>query len=114
MDSDVDFVVITSAPSRYATTEDWMIELTGEAAPIIRTQQYGPVIERRVLVASGLEIEFGFAPPHWAATGPVDSGTARVVSDGLGVIYDPQNLLRNLREAASGSGGHLQQRDGER
>jgi hypothetical protein len=46
-----------------------------------------------------------------AATGPLDEGTRRVVTDGMSVVYDPKGLLAGLlgacgrSEAAGVSGG---------
>lgn len=47
-------------------------------------------------MASGLEIEIGSGAPSWAAIGPLDKGTRRVVMDGCRVLYDPDALLRLL------------------
>jgi hypothetical protein len=49
-----------------------------------------------VVTRTGLEVEFGFAAPSWAATEPVDAGTAQVVGDGFRVLYDPVGILRAL------------------
>ena len=55
--------------------------------------------ERRFALPSGLEVEFGVAPPSWAATDPVDEGTRRVVTDGALVLYDPKGILARLLDA---------------
>ena len=66
--------------------------------------------ERRFAPASGLEVELGVAPP-WAATGPVDEGTLRIVDDRHTDGDDPKGILARLLdacgrlEAADGSGG---------
>ncbi len=52
--------------------------------------------ERRVQLPSGFEVEFGFAAPSWAATDPVDAGTARVVRDGCRPLLDAHALFDNL------------------
>lgn len=94
--SDVDFVVLTSDKQPYVSGEDWVPSATGQAGRIIRTHEWGDVTERRVGLESGLEVEYGFTDPRWAQTDPIDPGTARVATDGLVVVYDPDGLLRRL------------------
>ena len=73
MDSDVDLVILTTEKGAYSISEAWASTAVSQPAEIIRTQEWGPVTERRIRLASGLEIEFGFAPPSWAQTNPVVS-----------------------------------------
>jgi len=56
---------------------------------------------------SGLEVEFGFAPPSWAAADPLDPGTAGVVRNGCQPLVDRKGLLDRLITAVgeSSSGG---------
>jgi predicted nucleotidyltransferase len=96
MDSDIDLVILTSEKESYVATEDWVqpaLDLEGE---IVRTQEWGPVTERRVRLPSGLELEFGFTAPSWAAIDPVDAGTARVVVDGCVPLVDHDGYFRRL------------------
>ena len=100
-DSDVDLVVLTAGPDGYRG-DGWAAEAVGPADDV-RTQWWGPLLERRFRLPGGLEVELGFAPGHWAAT-PVDPGTARVVADGFVVLHDPSGLLgRLVEELARGS-----------
>lgn len=97
MASDVDIVVLTSDPQRYIDTDDWLNGLDGlGAAETVRTQEWGPVTERRLRKPSGLEVEFGFTAAAWAATGPVDAGTRRVATDGMRPLWDPDGVLADL------------------
>ena len=99
-DSDVDLVVLVHDPQAYL---GWPAQELEEAAVDLRTRWWGPLLERRFRLPSGLEVELGFAPPSWAAV-PVDAGTRRVVADGLVVLHDPSGLLgRLVREVAVGS-----------
>ena len=99
-DSDVDLVVLVDDPRAYL---GWPAEELEEAAVDLRTRWWGPVLERRFRLPSGLRVELGFAPPSWAAV-PVDAGTRRVVADGFVVLHDPSGLLgRLVREVAGGS-----------
>jgi uncharacterized protein len=99
MDSDIDLVLLTSSKDRYVVGDGWVAEAVSQPAPIIRTEEWGPLTERRVRLPSGLEVEFGFATPSWASTDPVDPGTAQVVGDGCLPMVDPEGLLARLIEA---------------
>lgn len=95
MDSDVDIVVLTDN-ERYAEAGVWTGLLGGE---VVRLADWGPLREVRVRRPSGLEVEMGVVPISWADTGPVDSGTRRVVSDGHRIVHDPAGLLNRLSAA---------------
>ena len=100
-DSDVDLLVLTADPDAYLGGA-WLASAVDPAADI-RTRRWGPLLERRFRLPSGLEVELGFAPVGWAAV-PADPGTARVVSDGFVVLHDPSGLLERLvRAVARGS-----------
>jgi len=96
MDSDVDLVILTTEKGAYSVSEAWVSAALSQPAEMIRTQEWGPVTERRIRLASGLEIEFGFAPPSWAKTNPVDPGTARVVLGGCVPLSDRDKLFEKL------------------
>jgi uncharacterized protein len=98
-DSDIDFVLLTRSKDRYVVEHEWAVEAVSQPSDIIRTKQWGPLTERRVRLSSGLEVEFGFAPPSWASTHPVDLGTAQVVHDGCLPLVDPAGLFARLIEA---------------
>jgi predicted nucleotidyltransferase len=101
-DSDVDLVLLVDDPQAY-------LDAVGPVGPLgggvvdLRTRWWGPLLERRFRLPSGLEVELGFAPVHWAAV-PVDAGTRRVVADAFVVLHDPSGLLgRLVREVAGES-----------
>jgi uncharacterized protein len=96
-DSDVDLVVLTDDPQRYLEREDWAAELGGTR--IVRTQAWGPLTERRLLLDDGLELEVGVVSPTWAATDPLDLGTGKVVSDGMRILHDPEGRFAALAMA---------------
>lgn len=99
MASDVDLVVLTTAKEGYLANESWMAELGG--ARMVRTQDWGPLhTERRFALLSGLEVEFGVAPPEWAAIDPPDPGTREVARNGgLRTLYDPEGILARFLQA---------------
>jgi hypothetical protein len=39
----------------------------------------------------------GITALAWASTDPVDEGTRRVVTDGLRVLYDPEDIFAGLQ-----------------
>lgn len=95
--SDVDLVVLSTAPARYAEDDVWTRELSlGE---VVRVEEWGPVTEWRYVTASGLEVEVGIGSAHWARTDPVDAGTRRVVTDGARPLYDPAGIIGALIRA---------------
>ena len=98
MNSDVDLVLLTSDVDAYISSDDWSLFL-GAAEPV-RTGQWGVLTERRFRLPSGLEIEFGFAPPEWADTNPPDEGTLAVVRNGCHILSDPDGRLARLMRVA--------------
>ena len=48
---------------------------------------------------SGLDLDVGIGSRRWAATMPVDRGTARVVQEGWRIIHDPEGALVKLELA---------------
>jgi predicted nucleotidyltransferase len=98
-DSDVDLVVLTTAPLDYTADVTWADQFGGVANHDI--EKWGRVTSVRVWYESGLEVEFGFASPGWAAT-PLDEGTRRVVAGGIRVLLDRDALLAGLAEADPG------------
>jgi uncharacterized protein len=99
MGSDVDLVVLTTDKSAYLHDESWVAELGGTR--IIRTQDWGPLYtERRFVLPSGLEVEFGVAPPAWASTDPPDPNISEDIGNGgLRALYDPEDILSRFIEA---------------
>ena len=88
--SDLDFVILSDAPVLLTEREGWWAFL-GEAE-LIRTQDWGIAVERRLRLPSGFEVEFTIAPRTWADV-PLDPGTRRVLSDGARSLVDPERLL---------------------
>lgn len=112
MDSDVDLVILTDDKDRYLSDSSWVQAAAGGPAEIIRTQEWGPLTERRVALPSGLEIEFGFAPRTWALTHPIDDGTARVIRDGCSPLLDPHGAFARLISAVVPSRAETSPNDG--
>jgi hypothetical protein len=95
--SDIDIVVVTTNKTTYTATDDWIDSAVGQRMPVVRHAEWGALTERRLQLPSAFEVEMGFVERSWAATDPVDSGTADLVADGgLLPIYDPDGLLAQL------------------
>lgn len=108
-DSDIDLVILVDDPQAYRHEQGWLSSLAvDELNDTVITSQdedYGPLWSRRVFLASGHEVEFGFARPTWASTEPLDSGTKQVVRDGCRALYDPHDIIERLITAVHQAGG---------
>jgi Streptomycin adenylyltransferase len=98
--SDVDLLILTTNVRKYISDRSW-VSLFGEDIEC-RVEDWGKVTSLRTFYSDGLEVEYGFATPDWART-PMDPGSSRVVSDGMKILWDPQNILSTVqREVSSG------------
>jgi hypothetical protein len=100
-DSDVDLVVLTDDPAGYVERDDW-VEGLCPGAKLVRTGDWVAIVERRLRLASGLEVVVGIGHPSWAEASPIDPGTRRVVRDGMRALYDPRGLLAALQATVEG------------
>jgi predicted nucleotidyltransferase len=98
-DSDVDLVVLTTAPLEYTADVDWARQLGSVTNHEI--EHWGRVTSVRVWYESGLEVEFGFATPEWVSA-PLDEGTRRVVAGGIRVLMDRDAVLAGVVEGDTG------------
>lgn len=89
-DSDVDLVLIASAPQDLIALPDWVRKF-GEVRSIV-LEDWGLVTSLRVVYADGMEVEFGITSVKWAEL-PLDAGTRRVIADGMQILLDRAGLL---------------------
>jgi hypothetical protein len=84
-DSDVDVVILATAPRRYLDDTGWV----GRFGAVQRRQaeDYGKLTSLRVWYADGPEVEFGLTDPTWGSD-PLDAGTQRVIADGMRVLFE--------------------------
>src|SRR5438045_6092005 len=94
--SDVDLMILTTSASRYLDNKEWL-SMFGEIARS-QNETWGVVETVRAFYRTGLEIEYNFAAPSWAAI-PINAGTRRVVNDGLQVLFDPKRKFDALKKA---------------
>ncbi|GAB7192906.1 hypothetical protein NUM3379_36150 [Kineococcus sp. NUM-3379] len=97
MASDVDLVVLTPAFAHLAADTGWFLSMR-PGSRLVRTATWGPLLERRFRLRSGLLVEIGLVPPSWAQL-PLDRGTHRVLRDGHRTLHDPAGLLARARQA---------------
>jgi uncharacterized protein len=94
-ESDVDLMIIVKNPAIYINNS-W-IKKFGEIEKI-KDETWGQVKTKRVFFKNGLEVEFNFDKKTWAD--PLDSGTQRVVGDGMKILVDKEGILSNLQKAS--------------
>ncbi len=89
--SDVDFCILTAAPASLLDERSWIRELGDDARIVGPVEDYNLVQSIRVFYGS-TEAEFGVTDAAWALL-PIDEQTARVIRDGLRILYDPEGAL---------------------
>lgn len=94
--SDVDVVILSPAFADLAGDPTWFPRLRPGSA-LVRAAAWGPLLERRYRLGSGLVVELGLASPAWAQL-PLDAGTAHVLEDGHRIVHDPHGLLARAGE----------------
>ena len=99
-ESDLDLVVIADQPAALLADLEWLGAFGGLAT--VEIEEYGVTTSVFADYEGNLEVEFGIASRQWTAL-PLDSGTARVIRDGMIIHYDPDELLRKAQLAAAGS-----------
>lgn len=95
-DSDIDLMIIVKDPQMYIADEKW-IYLFGEVEKI-QNEVWTQVKTKRVFYKDGLEIEFNFDKDTWVKSRPIDSGTKRVVNDGMQILIDKEGMLEELQK----------------
>jgi hypothetical protein len=89
-ESDVDVLLLFRDPRPYVERPDWASQF-GEPLQIIQ-EDWGKVTSVRVFYSDGLEVEYGMSDAGWGSD-PQDEGDARVVADGLIVLYERHRHL---------------------
>jgi 3-methyladenine DNA glycosylase AlkD len=85
-------------PGNYLLNTGWI----GQFGALVKEQveDYGKVTSLRVWYQDGFEVEFGLSVPDWAVM-PVDSGTDRVIMDGIKVLLERKPVLSPALEGFS-------------
>ncbi len=97
--SDLDLVVFTSDPERLLSQADWLEQLGTPWVSLIETAATGGLLERRVLFAGGLDVDFIPVPAalaqQFAASGPPPE-IAGVFRRGARVVLDKDEHVQPL------------------
>lgn len=88
-DSDIDLVVVTTAPEKFLDNTDWtgMFGTTDS----ITIEDWGRVQSVRVFYNGGPEVEFGITAPDWA-TKP-DDATRDILNKGHKIMLDRNEIF---------------------
>jgi predicted nucleotidyltransferase len=93
--SDVGVVIIADAPEAYRDGQ-WVQCAVGAAT---RQERFGNVWSLFATLAEDPEVEFTFAERSWTKADPPALEVFRIVSDGIVILYDPEDELRALCRA---------------
>lgn len=91
-DSDIDLMIIVRDKDFYIKNSDW-INNFGEVERV-KDETWGNVKTKRLFYKNGLEVEYNFDTKEWA--NPKDPGTKKVVSDGMKILVDKEQILRAI------------------
>ena len=97
MASDVDLVIVSAHFEQLAEDLSWFARLR-PGSKLIHLQAWGPLLERRFRLRSGLHVELGLVSPAWTEL-PLDPGTRRVLNGGHVVLFDRHRLLSRAAKA---------------
>lgn len=99
--SDFDLVIATADPARYLNDEAWVAAFGEPLLTFVEETATGGERERRVLYASGLDVDFSIFPMEtvmgWA-TPALPPVVADVLARGMRVLVDKDGLEPALRE----------------
>ena len=98
-DSDIDFCILTTNPGSLLEDLSWIHVFGSDARVAGPIEDYNLVQSVRVYYGV-TEAEFGVTDEAWAQL-PIDQGTARVINDGLRILYDPEGRLEEAIAVAS-------------
>jgi len=90
-DSDIDFCILTPDPGSLLEDHSWIYGFGADAQVSGVIEDYNLVQSIRVYYGA-TEAEFGVTDQAWAQL-PIDPETAKVMNDGLRILYDPEGRL---------------------
>ena len=93
-DSDIDLVVISKDKNKMINIHDW-IKKMGEIDSEIKIEYCGEITSLRIN-CNGIEYELGIGSAKWIEL-PLDSGTRKVLEDGYIVMYEKDNVMKNVK-----------------
>ncbi len=93
-DSDIDLVVISKDKTKMINTYEW-INIIGKTDSEVKIENYGEITSLRTNF-KGYEYEIGIGSEKWIGL-PLDSGTRKVLEDGYIVMYEKENVMKNVK-----------------
>jgi hypothetical protein len=96
-------MLLVGEPQTFRSDEHWLTEIDWGDGRVTdwHDAEYGSAWSRHVALEPHCQIEFTFCMPSWAATDPIDTGTANVISGGCRILVDKVKLFGNLLTAVS-------------
>ena len=98
--ADLDIVVLATAPEQYARGADWPARLGEPWIAFVESTPGGEALERRVLFAGGLDVDFAFFDVRRAHEAAFIDVARTVISRGKRILVDKDGVLARL-EATS-------------
>ncbi len=96
--SDIDLVFITDIPEEYLKNTRWAQQF-GKTLRMSK-EDWGKVQSIRIWYAQGYEVEFGITDLSWISL-PLEDGTARVISEGMVVLFEKDHCLTSIIKSMS-------------
>ncbi len=93
-DSDIDFVIISKDKTKMINTYEW-INIIGKTESEVKIEYYGEITSLRAN-CKGYEYEIGIGSEKWIEL-PLDSGTRKVLEDRYIVMYEKDNVMKNVK-----------------
>jgi aminoglycoside 6-adenylyltransferase len=100
--SDLDLVLVAADPRAYLASTDWLAEFGEPWFSFVERDPAGQAIERRVLFASGQDVDFIILPVESGRQGFAGTFVPEIAARGLRVILDKDGILPPLPAATSG------------
>lgn len=94
-DSDIDLMIIVKDQDQYINDSSWISKFG--TPDKIEDEVWTQLKTKRVFYKDGPEVEFNFDRKTWA--NPEDSGTKRVVTDGMKILVDKEGILADLQKS---------------
>ena len=98
--SDVDLVVVVDEPAPYVESAAWLEPFGDTLLTFVEPTAVGPLLERRVLFESGLEVDFSLVPAALMRDLLAEPEIRGVFARGYRVLHDELGLDEDLALAA--------------
>ncbi len=99
--SDVDLVLVVDDPTPNLASAEWLGAFGRPLLSVVEPTAVGPFTERRVLLETGLEVDFALLPVAAARRMAEDPEGMAVLRSGFGVLVDTLGLEAHLQASAT-------------